>query len=508
MNFLETEDRILKKAIIIGAGVSGLAAGIRLLAKGYDVEIYEKNEKPGGRMNQIDLDGFLFDQAPTILMMPEIYKEVFTDAGVNPDDYLKMTRLDPIYKVYYKDGKTHTASSELSRLTAGLEAVSEADTEGYLAYLADTYKRYRVAKDHFITKPFRYKTDFYNPKTLYQGLKLRTFDNAYHSVSKFVKDKRLQEMLSFQTLYIGISPYNGPSIYTIIPMIELIYGVWFLEGGMYAMVEAMVRLFKELGGRIHLNAPVRELIIEKNTARGFITEAGETVKGDIILNTSDFPYALDELLPDYKDGKYRKANLQKLEYSCSCLMFYLGLDNRDYPGLDVHNFYFTDDFDGNIRDVFDGRYPADASVYAYAPALQDPSLAPEGQLGLYVLVPVPNLKDGKSIDWQDEKTLNDIREDVFNKLELITPLKGFRDHLIREKVFTPADFKESFNLMNGATFGLKPTLFQSNNWRPQAKARKIENLYFAGSSNHPGAGVPIVLTSAKIAAEEIQRDHD
>lgn len=498
----------MKKTAIIGAGVSGLAAGIRLLAEGYDVDLYEKNEKPGGRMNQLDLDGYLFDLAPTIVMMPEIYKDVFRAAGADPDDYLKMTRLDPIYNIYFSDGTRHQASSDLSSLVPSLEEVGEADAEGYLAYLSDTYKRYRIAKDHFITRSFRKKTDFYNPKTLYNGLKLRTFDSAYASVSKFVRDRKLQEITSFQTLYIGISPYNGPSIYTIIPMIELIYGVWFLEGGMYAMADGMARLFRERGGRLHLNAPVKEILLEGRRARGVRLEDGTVTKADIVLNTSDFPYALDEFLPDYRDGKYRRKNLDKLEYACSCLMLYLCLDNRDYPGLTVHNFAFTDDFTGNIQDVFAGRYPQDASVYAYAPGLLDPSLAPEGCLGLYVLVPVPNLKDGKELDWNDPDWMEGIRKDVFSKLDRITPLKGFRDHIVRERIYTPRDFKDDFNLMYGATFGLKPTLFQSNNWRPQAKAKKLDNLYFAGSSNHPGAGVPIVLTSAKLAVEEILKDHE
>lgn len=494
----------MKKVLLIGAGVTGLAAGIRLAKKGYNVEIFEKNDKPGGRMNQIEIDGFKFDLGPTILMMPEIYKEVFLDAEVNPDDYLSITQLDPLYRIYFNDGTIHSASSDLTKMISTIEEISLQEASGFLRYLSDIYSRYLIAKKHFIEKSFRKPTDFYNPKTLYQGLKLKTFDSAYKSIGKFVKDPKLQEILSFQTLYIGLSPFNGPSIYTIIPMVELIYGIWFLKGGMFAYAKGLEKLFLELGGKINYNSPVEKIIIENKKALG-IRNSNTTIKGDYIVNTTDFPYALEQLTPEYKVGKYKKNNLNKLEYSCSCLMLYLGLDTRDFPGLNVHNLSFSSDFTGNINDIFSGKYPDDASLYVYAPGLLDESLAPIGQLGIYVLVPVPNLLDGK-VDWRDADTLEKIKNDVYHKIENIKPLKGFKEHVITEKIYTPIDFKEDFNLMHGATFGLKPTLFQSNYYRPQPKARNIDNLYFAGSSNHPGAGVPIVLTSAKLVVEEILKD--
>lgn len=494
----------MKKVLLIGAGVTGLAAGIRLAKKGYNVEIFEKNDKPGGRMNQIEIDGFKFDLGPTILMMPDIYKEVFLDAEVNPDDYLSITQLDPLYRIYFNDGTIHSASSDLTKMISTIEEISLQEASGFLRYLSDIYSRYLIAKKHFIEKSFRKPTDFYNPKTLYQGLKLKTFDSAYKSIGKFVKDPKLQEILSFQTLYIGLSPFNGPSIYTIIPMVELIYGIWFLKGGMFAYAKALEKLFLELGGKINYNSPVEKIIIENKKAIG-IRNSNTTIKGDYIVNTTDFPYALEQLTPEYKVGKYKKNNLNKLEYSCSCLMLYLGLDTRDFPGLNVHNLSFSSDFTGNINDIFSGKYPDDASLYVYAPGLLDESLAPIGQLGIYVLVPVPNLLDGK-VDWRDTDTLEKTKKDVYHKIENIKPLKGFKEHVIKEKIYTPIDFKEDFNLMHGATFGLKPTLFQSNYYRPQPKARNIDNLYFAGSSNHPGAGVPIVLTSAKLVVEEILKD--
>lgn len=494
-----------KKIIVIGAGVSGLASAVRLLNEGFEVELYEKNPEVGGRMGVISGNGFSFDLGPTILMMPQIYNEVFSSCGRNPADYIQMERLDPIYKVYFGDGTTHEASSELSSLIKTLESVSETETQGYLAYLADVYQRYLVAKEHFIERSFRTATDFYNPKTLLAGLRLRTFDNAFDSVGKFVKDQKLKELLSFQTLYIGISPFNGPSIYTIIPMIELTYGVWFLKGGMRAMAAAMEKLFLEMGGKLFLDAAVEQINIDGKVVCG-ITVNGEQKSADGVVCSADFPYAMKELLPDdFKHKKYQPAKVAELDYSCSAYMLYLGLDKRDFPGLNVHNLVFSEDFKGNLDDIFAGRFPADPSIYVYAPALLDESLAPPGQLGLYVLVPVPNLKDGP-LDWKDDQVVAGYRRQALDKIAQILPLKDFEAHIIFEKAYTPLDFRDDFNAQYGATFGLRPTLLQSNYWRPQPKAMGYQNLYFAGSSAHPGAGVPIVLTSAKITVAEVVRD--
>ena len=495
----------MKKVIIIGAGVSGLAAAARLSHAGFEVEILEKNSVPGGRMGLIQKDGFSFDLGPTIVMMPDVYREVFSFCGKNPDDYIPMRRLDPIYNVYFPDGEVHRASSELSDLIGTLERVGQDQTAGYLSYLADVYKRYLIAKDNFIEKTFDKPTDFYNPRTLAAGLKLKTFSTAYDSIGRFVDDERLKELLSFQTLYIGVSPYNGPSIYTIIPMIELIYGVFLIEGGMYSMARGMERLIREEGGEIRYGASVDEILIEEGRAVG-VRVGEDRIPADFVISTADFPYAVDSLLPKgFRQGKYEKKNIRQKKYSCSCLLYYLGLDKKDFPGLTVHNLAFSGDFKGNLDDIFAGRFPADPSIYVYAPGKEIDGLAPDGCLGLYVLVPVPNRKDG-SIDWEDPAVLASYRKRVFDKVRQILPLNDFERHVISETVYTPLDFEKDFNAFFGATFGLRPTLTQSNHLRPQTRARKCKGLYFAGSSNHPGAGVPIVLTGAKITAEKVIED--
>ncbi|AND73584.1 phytoene desaturase family protein [Enterococcus hirae] len=493
----------MKKIIVIGAGVAGLSAAVRLQKLGYEVTLYEKDRQVGGKMNQIKTAGFTFDLGPTIVMMPEIYREVFEFCGKDPDDYIPMKKVDPMLKLYFNKEEPIEFSNDLIELTKTLENISPEDTQGYFAFLADIYQRYTIAKEAFITKSFRGFWDFYNPKSLWAGIRLRTFSDAYTSISKFVKDDRLRKSLAFQTLYIGVSPYQGPSLYTIIPMIELFYGVYFIEGGMYTLATSLARLFEELGGKIVYETSVDEILIDNKIAKG-IRIGKEQVMADAIVCGADFPYAMKELIPDErKRGKYTNKKIAKFEYSCSCFLMYLGLDKK-YPEEHLHSIYFAEDFKQNVDDLFErGKLPDDPSFYLYRPSLMDDSLAPEGQEGLYVLVPVPELS--KYEKWT-EQTMQAYRQKIIRLLKEKTIFKDIDEHIVSETLITPKDFSERFNAYNGATFGLKPTLKQSNYYRPHNKFSAAENLYFCGSSTHPGAGVPIVMQSAKLAVEELLRD--
>ncbi len=493
----------MKKIIVIGAGVAGLSAAVRLQKLGYEVTLYEKDRQVGGKMNQIKTAGFTFDLGPTIVMMPEIYREVFEFCGKDPDDYISMKKVDPMLKLYFNKEEPIEFSNDLIELTKTLENISPEDTQGYFAFLADIYQRYTIAKEAFITKSFRGFWDFYNPKSLWAGIRLRTFSDAYTSISKFVKDDRLRKSLAFQTLYIGVSPYQGPSLYTIIPMIELFYGVYFIEGGMYTLATSLARLFEELGGKIVYETSVDEILIDNKIAKG-IRIGKEQVMADAIVCGADFPYAMKELIPDErKRGKYTNKKIAKFEYSCSCFLMYLGLDKK-YPEEHLHSIYFAEDFKQNVDDLFErGKLPDDPSFYLYRPSLMDDSLAPEGQEGLYVLVPVPELS--KYEKWT-EQTMQAYRQKIIRLLKEKTIFKDIDEHIVSETLITPKDFSERFNAYNGATFGLKPALKQSNYYRPHNKFSAAENLYFCGSSTHPGAGVPIVMQSAKLAVEELLRD--
>lgn len=495
-----------KKAIVIGAGVAGLASAIRLQHAGFNVEVYEKESMPGGKMHQIKKDGFTFDLGPSIVMMPALYREIFELAGRNPDDYIPMERIDPMYNVFFGNASEdrYQISSDLIQLIDEIEAISDKDAAGFMTYLNKIYQRFQIAKDHFIQRPFRHSWEFFTPKTLWNGLKLRTLGNADNFIKKYVKDERLRQMISFQTLYIGISPYNGPSLYTIIPMIEMLYGVWFIKGGMYTMAKSMEKLLLELGGTVHYNSPVEKVLIENEKATGIKLENLE-INADYVVCNADFPYAMKNLIQDIKaKGKYTDEKIDRMKYSCSCFIMYLGMNKKYDEVSNVHNFFFSENLRETMDDIFKGKRLEDPAFYTYIGSKLDPSLAPEGKDGIYVLVPVSDLSTAQ-YSWGDE-TIAYYRNKVFEKLDEMDEFRGIKDQVISESYMTPLDFESKFNAYNGACFGLRPTLSQSNHLRPQSKAKKCENLYFTGSSTHPGAGVPIVLLSAKIATEELLKD--
>lgn len=495
----------MKTVGIIGGGVAGLASAARLQKAGYQVTLFEKEPILGGRMNCIEDSGYKFDLAPTLVMMPEIYNSLFSDCGENPEDYIPMEQLHILYDVYMNDEK-YPFPSDLVQIHALLESIEKDSTKGFYEYLSEIYKRFLIARDEFITKSFRKRSDFYNPRTLQKTLELKTFDSADHLLGKYISNETIKNMLAFQTLYIGVSPNQGPSLYSIIPMIEMVYGVWFMKGGMRTMADGMIRLCEKLGVTLQTNAPVSEIIVEQGKATGIVVN-GETKNFDILLNTSDFPYAMQSLIKDEKiKGKYTTEKIDAMDYSCSAFLLYIGLDKSIKGEVELHNFAFAKDFNKNIDDIFTGVFPEDPSVYAYCASVIDPTLAPEGKDGVYLLCPVPELKTGK-INWDDPEEYARMRKVVLDKVKLIPALADIDEHIVVEHAITPLDLQNKFNAKYGAAFGLRPTLTQSNHLRPQAAIDNIKNLYFAGASNHPGAGVPIVLTGAEIAVKEIIKDN-
>ncbi|MBJ7689267.1 phytoene desaturase [Weissella confusa] len=493
----------MKKVSVVGAGIGGLTAAIYLQNYGYQVEVFEKNSRPGGKMDIIEENGFKFDTGPTIVMMPEIYQNPFKDTGVDYKDYFKLQRVNPFMDVYI-DGVRTALSSDLVDLASIFESQGEYEMEGFLNYLADIYSKYRNAKDNFIYKSFRGPKDFYNFKTLIQAYKLKTFSSSFEALSKHIKNPQLRNLLAFQTLYIGISPFNGPSIYNIIPMIELTSGVWFIQGGMFQYAAALEKRFLELGGVIRYDTEVTEIVVDTdNSAIGVQTTAGFHESQAVVAN-SDFPYTVENLIniPEKRLGKYTKKRIKQLDYSMSCYILYLGV-NKNFSELGLHTIRMSEDFEGNVQAIENGIFPDDPSFYIYNPSTIDNSFAPSDQSAIYVLIPVSNLKGTES--WETAKA-DHLKANVLEIMENELGMTDLKDHIVYERAFTPETFKHRYNSLFGATFGLKPTLFQSNYFRPHNKHSTIQNLYFAGASVHPGAGVPIVITSGQLTANEVIKD--
>ncbi|HDK7569225.1 TPA: FAD-dependent oxidoreductase [Staphylococcus aureus] len=428
------------KIAVIGAGVTGLAAAARIASQGHEVTIFEKNNNVGGRMNQLKKDGFTFDMGPTIVMMPDVYKDVFTACGKNYEDYIELRQLRYIYDVYFDHDDRITVPTDLAELQQMLESIEPGSTHGFMSFLTDVYKKYEIARRYFLERTYRKPSDFYNMTSLVQGAKLKTLNHADQLIEHYIDNEKIQKLLAFQTLYIGIDPKRGPSLYSIIPMIEMMFGVHFIKGGMYGMAQGLAQLNKDL------------------------------------------------------------------DYSCSAFLMYIGIDIDVTDQVRLHNVIFLDDFRGNIEEIFEGRLSYDPSIYVYVPAVADKSLAPEGKTGIYVLMPTPELKTGSGIDWSDEALTQQIKEIIYRKLATIEVFEDIKSHIVSETIFTPNDFEQTYHAKFGSAFGLMPTLAQSNYYRPQNVSRDYKDLYFAGASTHPGAGVPIVLTSAKITVDEMIKD--
>ena len=492
--------------IVIGAGVAGLASAIRLQYAGYQVEIHEKASTPGGKMNRIEKDGYQFDLGPSIVMMPELYREVFELCGRDPDDYIPMEKLDPMYRVYFSDKPDEPIdiSSDLTALTKTINAINEADVEGFLHYMSDIYKGYTFAMENILNRPFYNRKDVYNLSMIKKAPKVKLVGTADNFIGRYIESERLKQIFGFQTLYIGVSPFNGPSFYSMIPMIQFLYGIWFIKGGMYTMASSMERLFEELGGVVHYGSAVQEITIDNNKADGIIID-DRKVEADFVVCNADFPYAMKHLVKAPKaKGKFTDKKIEGMKYSCSGFLLYLGMDRKYEDVEHVHNFIFNEKLEKNMQDIFDGKKLEHASFYVYIASKLDPTLAPEGKDGLYILMPVSDVATA-DYEWNDE-TIDYYRTYILDTLKKIKGFENIEQEIVTETHFTPPEFASRFNAYNGAAFGLQPTLSQSIHKRPQSKSPSCDNLYFIGSSTHPGAGVPIVLMSAKIATDALMQD--
>ncbi|MBM7865465.1 phytoene desaturase [Heliobacterium gestii] len=492
-----------KKAIVVGAGAGGLSAAVRLAHQGWDVTVLEKEAAPGGRLGAIEEAGYTFDIGPTIMMMDDVFRDFFAEVGRNIDDYLELVRLNPLYRLNYQDGTVMALPSDMKALLDEIRRINPDDVDGYLQFLSQIHSRYMAARKKFIEKPLNKLEEFLTLDTLTGMVQLKTLNNMYSDISRFIKDERLRIALTFQSIYLGISPFDAPSIYTIIAYVEHgVSGVWYPKGGMNAIGKALVRLLGEFGGKLRLNADVQSIVIEGGRARGVRLANGEELRADVVISNVDFPTSMETLIAPEHRGKYTPQKLESMTNSCGALMLYLGV-NRRYENLDVHNIYFTRDYKETLDQIFEqDALPDDPAIYLYSPTRIDPSVAPQDKELIYVLVPVPNLSSG--IDWETE--LPRFREKVIAKLER-ADLPDLRQHIEFEKIYTPHTFKQRFNLFQGAAFGLAPTLLQSGYFRPHISSDDVENLYFVGASVHPGGGVPVVMTCGKLAADLILKEN-
>jgi phytoene desaturase len=479
-----------------------MAAAIRLATKGFDVEVFEKNEQLGGRVGRLEASGFTFDTGPSLLLMTDTYRELFRSAGRELEDYVSLVPLTANYRVTFGDGDTLTIHRTLPELLGELERVEPGVTPRFYRFLEDACNKYRIGRSEFVERDFVGARDFFGLRNLKLLLRTRALNNYYRSVSRFFRTEKLRQAFSLQTMYLGLSPFEAPAVYSLLPYTELAEdGLWFPRGGMYALVEAMERLARELGVRFHTRSPVERVVVTKGMARG-VRVGGEEIGGDAVLVGADLPYAYRELLGGSADGDFRFRRRERLRYTASAFMLYLGLD-RKLGHMLHHNFYLSQRYRENFEAIFrDRRLPEDPSFYAVVASRTEPALAPEGMEGLFVLVPVPHL--GGSVDWMRDTPA--FKEKVYDLLERRCGIEDLRERVVYEKVRTPLDWRSEYNLEEGAAFGLGHGIFQVGYFRPPMVSSAVGGLYFVGASTRPGTGVPLVTIGARLVAERIGRE--
>jgi phytoene desaturase len=489
-----------KRVAIVGAGIGGLAAAIRLAAMGFEIEVFEKNARVGGRVGRLETEGFSFDTGPSLLLMTDTYRELFRFAGRDLDDYVRLIPLDANYRVTFGDGDTLTIRRTLPELIGELERIEPGVTPRFYRFLEDACNKYRLGRSEFVERDFEGARDFFGLRNLRLLLKTKALGNYYRQVSKFFRSEKLRQAFSLQTMYLGLSPFEAPSVYSLLPYTELAEdGLWFPEGGMYSLVDAMERLATELGVSFRLNSQAERIVVRKGRARGVVVD-GDEIEADAVLANADLPYAYRELLAGSADRDFRLRGREKLQYTASAFMLYLGVEGK-LGNMVHHNFYLSGRYRENFEAIFrDRTLPEDPSFYAVVPSKTEPRMAPEGMESLFVLVPVPHL--GPNVNWDREGGA--FREKVYRLLERRCGLD--RNRVVYEKARTPLDWREEYNLEEGAAFGVGHGIFQVGYFRPPMVSNAVQGMYFVGASTRPGTGVPLVTIGARLVADRIGRE--
>ncbi|HEY9152516.1 MAG TPA: phytoene desaturase family protein, partial [Anaerolineales bacterium] len=460
----------------------------------------EKNDQPGGRCNQIMRDGHRFDVGPTLFLMPEVWEETFSSLGEKMSDHLDLRRIDPTYKVRFEDGLQLELTSNIGQMQTQLEKVEKTAFTGFLNYIAEGSKHYKISLEKFVGRNFNNIFEYFSLSNLPLLFQLKALTKHYTNVSRFFKDERLKAAFTFQNMYLGLSPYDAPATYSLLQYTELAEGVWYPMGGMYAAIQSLVNVAEKLGVKFIYNAPVQKLLVDGSRIEGAILEDGRTFTADIFVGNADLPYIYDQLLPDRAEAK----KLDEKLYTCSTIMFYWGVD-KPYPQIAHHNIFLGGDYKASFDRIFkDHTLPDKPSFYIHAPSRTDESAAPKDQDTLYVLVPVGHLDEKSNQDW--DAMVARARQTVLDRLAKEMDVHDLENHIKFEIIHTPKIWKEKFNLVKGAAFGLSHNFWQVGYLRPHNRHAKYKNLYFAGASTHPGTGLPIVLLSARLTTERILKE--
>jgi phytoene desaturase len=478
-------------AVVIGSGFGGLAAAVRLAARGFRVTILEKLDAPGGRAYVHQRDGFSFDAGPTIITAPFLLEELWELGGRRFADDVDLRLMDPFYRIRFDDGRVFDYSGDADKVKAQIAQYSPADVEGYDRFMAMSEKVFKVGFEQLGHVPFTNLTDML--RIVPDMAMLQSYRTVYGMVSSYIKDPFIRQVLSFHPLLIGGNPFTVTSIYVLISFLERKWGVHSAMGGTGAVVKGLVSLVEGQGTEIRYNAEVERILTKNGKATGVRLASGEEIAADVVVSDVDPAMTYGKLLADHPRKRWTDGKIKRSKFSNGLFVWYFGT-KRQYPDVKHHTILLGPRYRELIQDIFKHKTLAeDFSLYLYRPTATDPSLAPEGCDAFYVLAPVPHL--GGDVDWETQAEPYRAR---IAKYLSDSILPGLEDQIATSLVTTPLDFKHRLNSHLGAGFSLEPTLMQSAWFRPHNKSEEVEHLYLVGAGTHPGAGVPGVISSARV----------
>lgn len=480
-----------RHAIVIGSGFGGLAAAVRLGARGYRVTVLERLDAPGGRAYVHKQDGFTFDAGPTIITAPFLFEDLWAMCGRKMSDDVDLRAIDPFYELLFDDGERITCGGSADAMRAEVARISPGDVAGYERFMRHSEEIYRVGFEQLGHTPFPSWTDMV--RVAPDLLRLGGLQSVHGLVSRYIRDPRLRVAFSFHPLFVGGNPFTTTAVYCLISYLERAHGVHFAMGGTGTLINGLVKLIEGQGGAVRCNAEVAEIQVRSGAACGVRVANGETLRADIVVSNADPATTYGRLIPASKNKAPTGQSLDSVRYSMSLFVWYFGT-RRQYQDVAHHTILLGPRYKGLIEDIFKHKRLAnDMSLYLHRPTATDPSLAPAGNDAFYVLSPVPHLD--ADIDWATEGER--YRQRVEQRLSE-TVLPGLGKEIVSSRIMTPLDFLDRLCSHKGAAFGPEPILTQSAWFRPHNRSQEIKGLYLVGAGTHPGAGVPGVLSSARV----------
>ncbi|OJI92892.1 phytoene desaturase [Planktotalea frisia] len=488
------------RAIVIGAGLGGLSAAMRLGAKGYAVTVLDRLDRTGGRGSSIEQDGHRFDLGPTIVTVPDVFERLWAECGRDFHNDVDLRPLEPFYEVRWPDGTKFSACSDDDKMLAEVAKLSPNDVKGFQKFLKDSHARYVVGFEGMVAKPMHRAWE--TIKVLPTFARLRADRSIYGLAASRVKNEKLRMALSFHPLFIGGDPTHVTSIYALVAHLEKTYGVHYAMGGVQAIADAMADVVRAQGGVIEQNVTVDEIVIKDGAAKAVRLEDGSERDAPLIVSNADAGHTYSHLLRNHKKRRWTERKIARKRWSMGLYVWYFGTKGTADKWADVghHTIANGPRFKGLLKDIFmRGKLSDDMSLYIHRPCVTDPTAAPEGDDTFYVLSPVPHLNWDNPVDWEKEEPI--YRAKVAAEVEKIIP--GFQDHISTETVFTPETFRERYLSPHGSGFSLEPRILQSAWFRPHNVSEEAKGLYLVGAGTHPGAGLPGVVSSSEVLGKMV-----